>query len=59
MLFTLDTNMRHQQDLPKYDLAVVPVTALSSKRSVIEPATPEVSRLLPTVRPRLLYVVAV
>ena len=56
MLFTLDTNMRHQQDLPKHDLAVILVTAVSNKRSVIEPAMPEVNRLLPTVRPGSLYV---
>ena len=58
VLFTLDTNMRYQQNLPKYDLAVVLVTALSNKRSEIEPAMPEVNRLLRSVEPGLLYVVA-
>ena len=58
VLFTLDTNMRHQQNLPGYDLAVVLVTAVSNKRSVIETAMVEVSELLPEVQPGLLYVVA-
>ena len=58
VLFTLDTNMRYQQNLPEYNLAIVLVTAVSNKQSVIEPAMPEVNRLLPTVRPGLLYVVA-
>lgn len=58
VLFTLDANMRHQQNLPGYDLAVVLVTAVSSKRSVIETAMPAVNALLPSVRPGRLYVVA-
>lgn len=58
VLFTLDTNMRFQQHLPQYDLAVVLVTAVSSKRSELEPAMPEVNRLLPSVMPGRLYVVA-
>ena len=58
VLFTLDTNMRYQQNLPRYDLAVVLVTAVSNKRSVIETAMPEVNELLPEVQPGLLYVVA-
>ncbi len=58
VLFTLDTNMRYQQNLPTYDLAVVLVTATSNKRSVIETAMPEVNEVLPMVQPGLLYVVA-
>ncbi|MEM8557653.1 MAG: hypothetical protein AAGG50_07505 [Bacteroidota bacterium] len=50
--------MRYQQYLVKYDLAVVLVTAVSTKRSVIETAMPEVNALLPSVRPGRLYVVA-
>jgi predicted nuclease of predicted toxin-antitoxin system len=57
-LFTLDRNMQHQQHLSAYDLAVVLVTAVSNRRSAIEPAMPEVNRLLPTVQPGRLYVVA-
>ena len=41
VLFMLDANMRHQQNLPGYDLAVVLVTAVSNKRSAIEPAMPD------------------
>lgn len=58
VLFTLDANMRHQQNLSRYDLAVVLVTAVSNRRSVIETAMAEVNALLPTVRPGLLYAVA-
>ena len=58
VLVTLDTNMRHQQNLPKYDFAVILITARSNKRSAIEPTMPEVNRLLPAAQPGLLYVVA-
>ncbi len=59
VLVTLDKNMRHQQDLPRYDLAVILITARSNKRSAIEPAMSEVNRLLPMVEPGRLYAVAV
>ncbi len=58
VMVTLDTNMRHQQNLPNYDVAVILITARSNKRSAIEPAMPEVNRLIPDVKPGLLYVVA-
>ena len=58
VLFTLDGNMRYQQNLTAHDLAVVLVTAVSNRRSAVQPAMPEVNRLLPTVRPGRLYVVA-
>jgi predicted nuclease of predicted toxin-antitoxin system len=57
-MVTLDANMRHQQNLPTYDLGVVLITARSNKRSAIEPAMPEVNRLLSTVEPGRLYVIA-
>ena len=59
VMLTLDKNMQYQQHLPRYDLAVVLITAWSNKRSVIEPAMHEVNRLLPTAEPGVLYVVAV
>lgn len=58
VLVTLDTNMRHQQRLPRYDLAVILITARSNKRSAIEPAMPEVNRLLPVIKVGRLYTVA-
>ena len=58
VMVTLDRNLRHQQDLPRYDLAVILITARSSKRSVIESAMPEVNRLLPVVEPGRLYTAA-
>ncbi len=57
VLVTLDRNMRHQQHLPAYDLAVVLIVTRSSKRSAIEPAMPEVNRLLREVEPGRLYTV--
>jgi predicted nuclease of predicted toxin-antitoxin system len=58
VMVTLDRGLRHQQDLPRYDLAVILITARSSNRNAIEPAMPEVNRLLPTVEPGRLYTVA-
>lgn len=58
VLVTLDTNTRHRQSLPNYDLAVILITARSNKRSAIEPTMPEVNRLLPTAQRGLPYVVA-
>ncbi|MBE2186227.1 MAG: DUF5615 family PIN-like protein [Rhodothermales bacterium] len=58
VLFTLDANMRYQQNLAQHDLAVVLVTAVSNKRSVVETAMPKVNALLPSVLPGRLYVVA-
>ena len=58
VMVTLDANMRHQQNLSKYALAVILIIARSNKRSVLEPAMPEVNRLLPTVESGRLYIVA-
>ena len=38
VLVTLDRNMQHQQNLPKYDLAAVLIVPRSSRRADIEPA---------------------
>ena len=58
VMVTLDTNLQHQQNLLSLDLAIVLVTARDGKRQTVERAMPEVNRLLPTVRPGQLYVVA-
>jgi len=59
VMVTLDTNMRHQQNLPAYDLAVILISTRSSKRSVLELAMPEVNRVLSDdVKPGRLYIVA-
>jgi predicted nuclease of predicted toxin-antitoxin system len=57
VLVTLDGNMRHQQYLPGYALAVVLITARSNKRSALEPAMLEVNRVIGQARPGELYVV--
>ena len=58
VLVTLDTNIRYQQKLSAFDLAVILVTGVSNKLSAITPAMPEVNRLLPAVQPGRLYVIA-
>lgn len=57
VLVTLDKNIQHQQNLSAFDLAVVLIVARSSKRSTLEPAMPEVNRLLRKVEPGRLYTV--
>lgn len=57
VLVTLDRGMPHQQNLPKYDLAVILITARSSSRHDLEPAMPEVNRPLKSVKAGSLYVV--
>ena len=44
VLITLDRNLQHQQNLPKYALAVVLILSKSSRRADIEPAMAEVNR---------------
>lgn len=58
VLVTMDRGMRHQQNLPAHDLAVVLVVARSNRRGDTLPAMPEVNRLLPTVEPGRFYVIA-
>ena len=58
VLVTLDRNMQHQQNLPKYDLAVVLILSRSSRRVDIEPAMGEVNRAIEEVQPGMLATVA-
>ena len=46
VLVTLDRNMQHQQNLSKYDLAIVLILSRSSRRANIEPAMDEVNRAI-------------
>jgi len=59
VLVTLERNMRHQQHLPRYALAVVLITAKSNRRRDIEPAMGAVNGAVHEARPGVLTVVAV
>lgn len=57
VLVTLGRNLQYQQDLAKYDLAVVVIAARSSSRTVIAPAMPEVNRVVRQAEAGRLYIV--
>jgi predicted nuclease of predicted toxin-antitoxin system len=57
-LITMDRNMEHQQDLSRFKLGVVLITAKSNQRSDVEPALPEVNRALKRIQSGKLAVVA-
>ncbi len=50
-LLTMDRNMEHQQNLSALDLGVVLIMARSNRRQDVEPAMPEVNRVLKRIRP--------
>ena len=50
VLVTMDQNLRYQQNLSAYDLAVVVILARSNRRQDIEPMMPEVNRLLREIK---------
>jgi hypothetical protein len=51
VLVTADTNLRYQQNLTKFDLAVVVLRASTNRLVDLLPLMPEVLRLLPTLQP--------
>jgi hypothetical protein len=57
-LSTMDKNLRHQQDLARFDLAFVLVEAPSSRRKDIEPLMNKVASVLGMAQSGRLYVVA-
>ncbi len=58
VLVTLDHNMQHQQNLPKYDLAVMLILSRSSRRVDIEPAMAKVNRAIEVAQPGVLVTIA-
>ena len=59
VLVTLDRNLQHQQNLPKYALAVVLILSKSSRRADIEPAMAEVNRIVAEAKAGTLVAVTV
>lgn len=55
VLVTMDRGIEHQQNLPGFDIAVVLVSARSNRRRDVEPAMPDVNRVLRDVKPGRLY----
>ena len=55
VLLTMDRGIEYQQNLPTFDIAVVLVSARSNRRRDVEPAIPEVNRVLRSVAPGKLY----
>lgn len=46
VLLTMDRGIEYQQNLPAFDIAVVLISARSNRRRDVEPAMPEVNRVL-------------
>ena len=59
VLVTMDQNLRYQQNLSAYDLAVVVILARSNRRQDIEPMIPEVNRLLREIKSGELRIVVI
>lgn len=46
VLITMDQNIRHQQHLPRYDLAVILLTSVSNRLQDTATMVPEIERVL-------------
>lgn len=56
---TMDQGIRHQRNLTSLDLGIVIISALSIRRQSVEPAMPEVNRVLSQLQPgQVVHVVA-
>lgn len=55
VLLTMDRGLEYQQHLPAFDIAVILISAKSNRRRDVEPAMPEVLRVLRAVRAGRLY----
>ncbi len=51
VLITMDSNMVHQQNLPKYQIAVVALKARTNRLMNTQPLMPKVVAILPDLRP--------
>ncbi len=51
VLVTMDTNIRHQQNLDRFDIAVVVLRAKSKDLEDLEALMPQVNELLPNLKP--------
>lgn len=50
-LVTMDKGIEHQQNLSRINLGIVLISARSNRRQDVEPAMPEVNRVLRVIRP--------
>ena len=58
VLITMDQNMRHQQHLPRYDLAVILLTSVSNRLQDTARMVPSIERVLSAgIEPGNLYLV--
>ena len=58
VLLTMDSNMVHQQNLPRFRIAVIALTAQSNRLADTRPLMPKVLTVLPGVQPGTLTVVS-
>jgi hypothetical protein len=58
VLLTMDSNIYHQQNLPKYQIAVIALRARSNRLADTRPLISKVLAMLPSVKPGTLTVVS-
>ena len=59
VFITADQNLEHQQNVAQFDIAVVILVAPSNRLPDLTPLLPKVRQLLESVRPGIIYRVAV
>ncbi len=58
-LVTMDKGIEHQQNLSRINLGIVLISVQSNRRQDVEPAMPEVNRVLRAIRPgKVIHVTA-
>jgi hypothetical protein len=58
VLLTMDSNMEHQQNLSRFQIAVIALNARSNRLAETRPLMPKVLAILSTVQPETLTVVS-
>ena len=58
VLLTMDSNMVHQQNLARFQIAIIALTARSNRLADTRPLMPKVLAALPSIQPGTLTVVA-
>ncbi len=57
VFLTVDQNIQHQQNLQDRSLAIVVLVARNNRLEMLSPLIPEVTLILPTVRPGELFII--
>jgi predicted nuclease of predicted toxin-antitoxin system len=57
VLITMDSNMSHQQNLQKFQIAIIALRALSNRLADTRPLMPKVLTVLTTAKPGTLTVI--